>query len=185
MGISISMATRISPNHKGIDIASPLKPTLDPNMPTHNAPPQATIPRPQRSTRLYAATGFRASSLRGAFLGAEEFAESDLGASFLGFLRSPLADAAADAGVLFSPCAAVGAGFDGGAEVCGLEASLGGAFFGSVSSFLGVLLLWGLGAEVCVEAEGLASGCFGGAEVRCDFRGWGLDSLGDGDSVLD
>jgi len=149
----------------------------------------------KHSTRLYAATDLRVSSLRGAFFVAEEFAESDLGASFLGFLRSPfadgVADAVVDAGDLFSfaAAAAAGDGFDGGAEVCGLEASLGGAFFGSVS-FLGELLLcalgaWGLDVEVCVEVCGLASGCFDGAEVRCDFRGWGLDSFADEDSVLD
>jgi hypothetical protein len=130
--------------------------------------------------------------LRGAFFVAEESAESAL-TSFLGFLRSPFADGVADvvagAAGLFSFAAAAGAGFAAGAEVCGLEASLGGAFFGSVS-FLGALLLCALGAcgleaGVCVEAGGLASGCFGGAEVRCDFRGWGLESSVDGDSVLD
>ena len=126
--------------------------------------------------------------MRGAFFVAEESAESAL-ASFLGFLRSPFADAVAGAGDLFSVAAAAGAGFDDGAEACGLEASLGGAFFCS-ASFLGALLLcalgaWGLDAAVCVEAGGLASGCLGGAEVRCDFRGWGLESFVDGDSVLD
>ena len=147
-----------------------------------------------RSTclELYAATALLVSNLRGAFFAAEELAESAL-TNFLGFLRSPLADAVPDAvagaGGLFSLVAAAGAGFAAGAEACGLEASLGGAFFCS-ASFLGALLLCaldacGLDADVCVEGGGLASACFGGAEVRWDFRGWGLDSLGDDDSVLD
>jgi hypothetical protein len=105
---------------------------------------------------LYA-IALRDSSFRGARLGAAsevDFAESDFGINFLGFLRSPFVDA----GGLFSLFSVVTTGFDC-VDAVGLfadssfEASFGGDLFGSESFFEA----GPLGLEVC--AFGCAFGC--------------------------